>query len=800
MNIFPNRGKDKKDNSLALFHAEAAAISAESAGCAYQSPSIIAAGADGSSVALLSTVTNLVLALLLIKVPSLVEGKTPMKRTVVLMSIVNMFTWIPIIFVFLFFKDINPLMLIGLWIFGLVPATLLGPLRDNWVATLVPSDKMGRYLSRRSVIAGIFYLAAFNIMGFTLYKSTGSVFKGFAIILSVAFLASVVSTFLYSSIRPPAPVSKVQTGPQLSFVNFLKGARKEHLGTFIVFVSLFNFVVNLSSPLLAVYMISNLKFTYMTYTLVISCEYVARVISLTFWGKQVDKSGSLRVLGLASHLIPFVPIMWIFSGNVFYLCMAQLFSGTAWAAFDLCSTTFIYKSTQPEQRLHYIVYYRSLTTFSAAMGTLASALLLSSMFHVFGSQILGMLLLSGILRMAVVRLMLPKLKPGGIPDAIVHEELARELAMVNYPARQGLYYHPEVWSRFTKPVAAFGTIIGRAVNKIAPRPAGLYYNPQQWSSYMGQNPDLQPAAISVGSPETEKSGLYHNRKAWSDYMQQTAVPVEPEEEPVKEGLLYNPEVWASLVNQTPQADAKILDNSKPVRKGLLNDPEALAAVANQTVQAEAKRQNSMKSVRKGLLYDPEAWATMVNQIAQADAKFSESLKPIRKGLLNDLEAWARFINQTAIAEAKAIDNTKIARNGLFYDSQKWSDYLKQSMVLNATTMRTGGDGQTNRQPIFYHPEIWSNYKTQSALSRMATTNTNVSIRSNRQPLLYHPEEWDRVLDPAMVHIGRKSAIGNVIKRQSPVKKIEHKVLPGSHHLVTKPAITTKRIGTLPSVA
>ena len=392
MKIFPNRGKDKKDNSLALFHAEAAAISAESAGCAYQSPSIIAAGADGSSVALLSTVTNLVLALLLIKVPSLVEGKTPMKRTVVLMAIINTFTWIPIIFVFLFFKNINPLMLIGLWIFGLVPATLLGPLRDNWLANLVPSDKMGRYLSWRSVIAGIFYLAAFNIMGFTLYKSTGNVGRGFAIVLSVAFLASVVSTFLYSSIHSPPPVAKSQTAPSLSFVNFLKGARKEHLGTFILFVSLFNFAVNLSSPLLAVYMISNLKFTYMTYTLVISCEYVARVISLTFWGKQVDKSGSLRVLGLASHLIPFVPIMWLFSGgNVFYLCVAQLFSGTVWAAFDLCSTTFIYKSTQPEQRLHYIVYYRSLTTFSAALGTLTSALLLSSMFHVFGSQILGML-------------------------------------------------------------------------------------------------------------------------------------------------------------------------------------------------------------------------------------------------------------------------------------------------------------------------------------------------------------------------------------------------------------------------
>jgi MFS family permease len=768
MKIFSKSGTDKKDNSLGLFHGEAAAASAEAAGCAYQSPSIIAAGADGSTVALLSTVTNLVLAMLLIKVPSLVEGKTPMKKTVVMMAVVNTVTWIPIVFVFMFFKTINPMLLIGLWILGLVPATLLGPLRDNWLANIVPTDKMGRYLSWRSVIAGIFYLAAFNIMGFTLYKSTGNIGRGFAIVLAVAFLASLVSTYLYSIIHSPAPMVKSQTVPSLSFMSFLKGARKEHLGTFILFAALFGFVVNLSGPLLAVYMISDLKFSFMTYTLIVSCEFVARVISITFWGKMVDKSGSLRVLGIASHLIPLSPFLWLFSGNIAYLCMVQLFTGTVWAAYDLSVQTFIYKSTQPEQRLHYIVYHRSLTTFAAAMGTLTSAFLLNSMFRVFGSQILGMCLLSAVLRFAVVRLMLPKLKPGGIPDAIVHEELARELAMVNYPTRQGLYYHPEVWSRFTKPVAAFGTMLGKAVNKISPRPAGLYYNPQQWSNYMGQNSDLQPGMVQASTSEPEKSGLYHDKKAWAEYMQQTAVQMEPGTEHAREGLLYNPEAWADAVNQTLKAEGKSVDTFKPVRKGLL--------------------------------YDPEAWAAQVNQMAQANTKFSESLKPVRKGLLHDPEALAMFVKQTAAAEARAIDGARTARTGIFYDSQKWSDYLKQSMVLNATTMRTAGDSLSNRQPIFYHPEMWNNYKNQTALPKVTNVKTNARVMSTRQPLLYHPEEWDRTFDPAMVHIGRKSAIGTIVNKQNQIKKMEQKIPSNIYRTATQSALTSKRIGTRPSMA
>jgi hypothetical protein len=185
-------------------------------------------------------------------------------------------------------------------------------------------------------------------------------------------------------------------------------------------------------------------------------------------------------------------------------------------------------------------------------------------------------------------------------------------------------------------------------------------------------------------------------------------------------------------------------------------------------------------------------------MAQADAKFSESLKPARKGLLYDPETMAKFVKQTTLAEAKAID-TKPARTGIFYDSQKWNDYLKQSMLLNATTMRTIGDVQTNRTPIFYHPEAWNNYKNQTALSRTVTTKTKVGA-TPRQALLYHPEEWDRTFDPVMVHIGRKSAIGTVIIRQSQVKKIDRKAPPVSHQSLINPTMINRRIGTHPLMA
>ena len=82
-------------------------------------------------------------------------------------------------------------------------------------------------------------------------------------------------------------------------------------------------------------------------------------------------------------------------------------------------------------------------------------------------------------------------------------------------------------------------------------------------------------------------------------------------------------------------------------------------------------------------------------------------------------------------EAKAIDNAKIARNGLFYDSQKWSDYLKQSMVLNATTMRTGGEVKLtdNRSSII--PKFGVTIKISQLYLKWRILKHNASVRSNQ---------------------------------------------------------------------
>ena len=110
----------------------------------------------------------------------------------------------------------------------------------------------------------------------------------------------------------------------------------------------------------------------------------------------------------ASYLIPLIPILWLVSSDVVYLVGVQLFSGTVWAGFDICSRRLVYKAASPEKKAGYIVYEKSLIALCQAGGALVGAGLLSFMFPLFGSKILGLFLLSGVLRFAVAKVMFPK--------------------------------------------------------------------------------------------------------------------------------------------------------------------------------------------------------------------------------------------------------------------------------------------------------------------------------------------------------------------------------------------------------
>ncbi len=521
----PDKGHQKTNRSLKYFHGEAAASSLENAGAAYQSPSLVASGATAQEVAFFASLSNLILSLLLIRIPSLLNSCASHKRIVLILSLLSAITWLPLILVLFFFGKISPYWLIGLWLLSLVPTLLIGPLRDNWLAETVPSRRMGRYLSLRSAISGAAFLGFFYFMGYILDSSREGIFRGYATVLAIAFIGSLFSVFLYKMIKAPPKEAEDNSSAKFTFPDFIKEARHGNLGRFIVYVSSLGFAVYLCSAFFTVYMLRDLHFTYLIYTIVISSEFFARVISLPFWGKVVDRSGSMRVLKIVSWLIPTIPVLWLFSHSLAYLVIIQLISGMVWSAHDLCNQTLIYRAAPKEKRLRYIVYHKSLTTFAMAAGALVGAFALNYVFPMFGSRILGLFLVSGILRFVIVLIMFPR-KHGETEEQIDEGEttltavLDSTLAYV--PSCFGLHDRLERGLDYNKSSAipVFSKVFVN-IDTVAPR--GVFYHPEEWVEYIKPSQNVRPT-VKIIPPLT---GLFYHPDEWQEYIKNISVRKSP---------------------------------------------------------------------------------------------------------------------------------------------------------------------------------------------------------------------------------------------------------------------------------
>ncbi|MDD5082350.1 MAG: MFS transporter [Dehalococcoidales bacterium] len=740
-----------QEGKIDYFHGEAATSAMESAGIAYQSSSLIASGAEARNVAWFASIINLVLSLLCIKTPSIIERIGTTRKAMIILAFCSLVSWLPLILVPLFLGSINPLWFVLLWIVSLIPTTLASPLRDNWLASLAPTKSAGKYLGARLAISGATYLATFYVMGYVLDIFEGQIFQGFAAIFSLAFMATFASFILYGMIKAP-PAASEQRRTHFGFLEFIREASRGNLKTFIWFVSLFTLSVNLCGPLYAVYMLKDLHFSYITFTAVISADYIARILSSTFWGKYADRTGNIRVLGIASHLIPFVPVLWLFSSNVAYLIAVQLLSGTLWAAFDLSCQNYLYKAAPEDKRLRYIAYHKSLNMLSMALGALSGAYLLAFTFPVFGSQILGLFLLSGVLRLVIVFVIFHKLVdlalPAGAPE--IGTSLDWDSIIKTWSSKQGLFYQPESWTQFVKQSAA-----------------------------------TNPSTAGLNTTTTEK-GLFHKPRAWAQYIQQSLTANKNTSLPNPTGLYYRPQAWTVFAKQSLTGESKRSETRTTSASALFYQPQAAAQYVESLIPEPtiANAHVAVAQDKKAIFYQPEAWKVIREQTpTTAKTDIETQIKPVsaRAGLLHKPQAWDEYRQQALTTVADTIaQEVKPGRKAYFYQPQAWEGLREPSPM--AVTASTGTEVRTvpTKTGLFYQPQGQASYRGKSPASALAAP-IRGEAPSSRKALYYQPNAWKQYTRPVT---GETMATETVIKHT----RVKMDTIPTEHPATPHPNI------------
>jgi len=312
------------------------------------------------------------------------------KRAVTTFAFLEALMYLPILLAY-FVSDFSiPALLIAVcsyWVFS----GLVSPIWSSWMGDLVSVNERGSYFGRRNKINGIATLASMIAGGFILrWFGRGSTdeYLGFVLIFSLALVCRIISVSYL--MRQYEPAYNVTSAPAFSFRSFLAELPRRNFGRFTIFSSVMNFGVFISGPFYAAYMLYDLHFGYLTYTIISAVTVLVKVFSMPVWGRAADRYGTRKVLVLSSFLIPSIPMLWLFSSDVGYLIAIQLIGGLFWAGYEIASFNFLFDSTSPKKRVTCLSYYNVLVGLAALMGGLIggliarhNALFWSSYFLVF---------------------------------------------------------------------------------------------------------------------------------------------------------------------------------------------------------------------------------------------------------------------------------------------------------------------------------------------------------------------------------------------------------------------------------
>lgn len=374
----------------------------------YITPFAIALKATTAQVGMLTAFPNLIASLVQLKSADVTEHLKSRKRIINIFVFLHAFMYIPIILIPFIFRENRAFWLI---LFVMLLASFFafpGPAWGSLMSDHIPRLSRGRYFGWRNRILGTITVICAFLAGFILNIFGKESFVGFAIIFGLACISRFISWYFLTKMYEP-PI-KITEEHYFNFWDFIKGIRKSNFAKFVVYVSSLSFCVNIAAPFFAVYMLRNLNFSYVTYTIIVTAATVSTLLTMNIWGRHADRVGNLKVIRLTSFFIPAVPILWLFSHEVYYLVLIQIFAGFFWAGFNLCVSNFIFDAVMPEKRTRCIAYFNVINGTAICFGALLGGVLARVLPSIFGYKLLTLFLISGVMRGIVSAIILPMIK------------------------------------------------------------------------------------------------------------------------------------------------------------------------------------------------------------------------------------------------------------------------------------------------------------------------------------------------------------------------------------------------------
>ena len=366
----------------------------------YITPYALTMQASTQQIGYLTSVPNFVTMLVLLWTPMLTERAGSRKAFLIPVDFIQALLWLPILGIPFLFHTNQVWWLIVFFTLSTVTAGIMGTSWSAMMADLVPPEVRGHYFGLRNGVGNLITLVFSFVTGGLLQILTGNTQMAFAIIFIGATVGRLISLY-YLSLTPDPHPALSPNAPQKSISQIARGLFSTNIGRFIFFIIFLNLAQSIAAPFFAVYLLSNLHISYINYQIINAIPTVITMLIVVWWGKRANKAGNIKVLHITALMIPFIPILWLVNTSVWWFCAAQVYSGFAWAGFNLCAGLFIWDAAPQENRSRYITLFAALGAFGSTLGAIIGGNLGPHLPPISGSYFLTLFLLSGILRLVV---------------------------------------------------------------------------------------------------------------------------------------------------------------------------------------------------------------------------------------------------------------------------------------------------------------------------------------------------------------------------------------------------------------